>query len=171
MSAPQPTAPTAQRLASWFDSDLPSRRTRALELWSSVEHGTVLYSYHREQPSEAWSPPRLVARRCTLDAAQLVAEGMELDRYLIRDDAPAAEPAATSSQPHRAELDAIIAALTSIRDYATADAADSTNLWAAIGELQDDVRALSNRVGALTESLRGRDLLHSVRVDPQEPAR
>jgi hypothetical protein len=58
-----------------------------------------------------------------------------------------------SLDQHRRELDATYAALDAIREHAHAAAALDRTTWAAIAELRDELRAVTNRVEALTRAV------------------
>lgn len=66
---------------------------------------------------------------------------------------------------HRRELDAALAAITSIGDVATAQQAHDRRVWVAIDELRDDLRALANRIEGLARRPADENGDHSVRHD------
>ena len=65
-------------------------------------------------------------------------------------------------EQHRRELDATYEVLAGLRTVAEHELDDGVAQWRAIAELRDGLRALSNRVGALTLSLADDNTRHSV---------
>lgn len=74
----------ATLVAHWFDSDLPSARTRSMELWNVPGDGLVLYYRERERPSDVWPVPERVRAVPNLQRAHAIARLRGLDPYLVR---------------------------------------------------------------------------------------
>ena len=72
------------KLAHWFDSDLPSARLHALELWRGADGATVLWEYRRRAAGDVWPPPKCLGRNLTHEQAANAAEQRALDPYLVR---------------------------------------------------------------------------------------
>jgi hypothetical protein len=81
----EPVAPSRSvKLAHWFDSDLPSARLHALELWRGADGATVLWEYRRRAAGDVWPPPKCLGRNLTHEQAANAAEQRALDPYLVR---------------------------------------------------------------------------------------
>lgn len=76
------------------------------------------------------------------------------------------ESAAGTLARHRRELDAHFEILKTVREYLAIDAAESSSTAAAIAELRAEIRAVANRVEALTRSVGANGGEHSIRAVP-----
>lgn len=76
-------------VAHWYDSDLPSERTRALVLIRSRDGSEYLAAARRETPADMWPVLVIVSDLSSLAQASAVADLAGLDPYLVREEAPA----------------------------------------------------------------------------------